>query len=403
MNKPKIVILGAGYAGLTTVARLQKSISASEAEIILINKNDYHYETTWLHEASVGTLHHDRARYEIASVIKKNKVTFIKDDVVEIKKDEQKVILANSEVAYDYLVVAIGAVPETFGIKGLNEYAFMITNINGARKIREHIESQFAKYHDKDKKDPYITIVVGGAGFTGIEFLGELVNRVPELCKEYDVDPANVKILCVEAAPTVLPGFDEELVDYAVKLLKKKGVEFHIGTAIKECTETGIIVSKGEETEEIPAGTVIWAAGVRGNPIVENGGIETTRGRVKVDKDLRAPGESNIFVIGDSSLVINEENNRPYPPTAQIAMQQADTCAKNVKALLRGEQHLAAFKPDIKGSVCSLGEHDAIGLVFGKKLMGTPASLMKKVIDNRALFMVGGAPLVVKKGKFNIL
>ncbi|MFS0780330.1 NAD(P)/FAD-dependent oxidoreductase [Bacillus sp. 1P06AnD] len=401
MNKPKIVILGAGYAGLTTVARLQKTMNASDAEVILINKNDFHYETTWLHEASAGTRDCDRVCYDIADVLKKEKITFIKDEIVEIKKDEQKVILSNGEVSYDYLVIGVGAIPETFGIKGLQENAFMISNVEGARKIREHIESKFANYHS-NKNEDQLTFVVGGAGFTGIEFLGELVNRVPELCKEHKINPNDVKILCVEAAPTVLPGFDKDLVDYAVKFLEDRGVEFRIGTAIKECTETGIVVSHGEETEEIPAGTVIWAAGVRGNPLVENCGIETMRGRVKVDKDLRAPGEKNIFVIGDSSLFINEEIDRPYPPTAQIAMQQAEICAKNLKALVRGEQ-TREFVPNLKGSVCSLGEKDAIGLVFGKKLKGKPASFMKKVIDNRALFMVGGVPLVMKKGKFNIL
>lgn len=405
MRKPKIVILGAGYGGLTTAARLQKSLGANEAEIILVNKNPYHYETTWLHEASAGTIHHDKARFDVTSVVDRNKVTFIEDTVKEIKKDEKKVILEGSEVTYDYLVIAIGSVPETFGIKGLQEYAFSITNINTARQIREHIEYQFATYASEEQmNDERISIVVGGAGFTGIEFLGELVNRVPELCKEYDIDYAKVKIICVEAAPMVLPGFDPELVDYAVATLEKKGVEFRIGTAIKECTPEGIIVAKGEdETEEIKAGTVVWAAGVRGNPIVEASGIEAMRGRVKVEPDLRAPGESDIFVIGDSALLINEEINRPYPPTAQIAMQQAETCAKNITALVKGEEKLEKFVPDLKGSVCSLGHDDAIGLVFGKKMYGTKASVMKKIVDNRALYMMGGTSLVLKKGKFKLI
>ncbi|MGN1400238.1 MAG: NAD(P)/FAD-dependent oxidoreductase [Bacillus sp. (in: firmicutes)] len=405
MRKPKIVILGAGYAGLTTAVRLQKLVGAGEAEITLVNKNPYHYETTWLHEASAGTLHHDKARYDIAGVIDRHKVEFIEDSVAEINKEEKKIILQNGEVSYDYLVVAIGAVPETFGIKGLQEHAFSITNINTARHIREHIEYQFATYANEElKKKERITIVVGGAGFTGIEFLGELVNRVPELCKEYDVDYRDVRILCVEAAPMVLPGFEPELVEYAVETLQKKGVEFRIGTAIKECLPEGIIVAKNEEeTEKIIAGTVVWAAGVRGNPIIEKAGIDTMRGRVKVNLDLRAPGEEDIFVIGDSSLMINEEINRPYPPTAQIAMQQAETCAKNVVSLLRNEEKLEDFKPDLKGSVCSLGHDDAIGLVFGKKLTGTKAAIMKKVVDNRALYMVGGASLVLKKGKFKVL
>ncbi|MEH7301136.1 NAD(P)/FAD-dependent oxidoreductase [Neobacillus drentensis] len=404
MRKPKIVIIGAGYGGLMTTVRLQKLIGVNEADIVLINKNDYHYETTWLHEASAGTLHHDRVRYDIRDVIDRSKVDFVQDTVVEINREEKKVILDKGEVDYDYLVIALGGEPETFGIKGLKEFAFGITNVNSSRQLREHIEYQFATYNmEEEKNDNRLVIVVGGAGFTGIEFLGELTNRIPELCHEYDVDFHKVKIICVEAAPTVLPGFDPELVNYAVSQLERKGVEFLIGTAIKEATPEGIFVAKGEEeTREIKAGTVVWAAGVRGNAIIEKSGFEAMRGRVKVQSDLRAPGHDEVFIIGDSSLVINEEINRPYPPTAQIAMQQGEVVARNLAALVRNKSELESFTFDNKGTVCSLGEDDAIGVVFGKKLTGAKASFMKKVIDNRSLYMIGGAGLVLKKGKFNV-
>ncbi len=380
MKKHKIVILGAGYGGLMTAVRLQKLVGVNEADIVLVNKNDYHYETTWLHEASAGTLHHDRVRYEIRDVIDRHKVEFVQDTAVEIKTEEKKVILENGEITYDYLVIALGGEPETFGIKGLKEFAFGITNVNSSRQLREHIEYQFATYNmEEEKNDERLSIVVGGAGFTGIEFLGELTNRIPELCHEYDVDFNKVKITCVEAAPTVLPGFDEDLVKYAVSHLEKKGVEFLIGTAIKECTPEGIIAGKkDEEPIEIKAATVVWAAGIRGNSIIEKSGFEAMRGRVKVQKDLRAPGFDDLFIIGDSSLFINEEINRPYPPTAQIAMQQGEVCARNIAALIRDKQELEEFKPDIKGTVCSLGEDDAIGVVYGKKLRGGKASIYEK-------------------------
>jgi NADH:ubiquinone reductase (H+-translocating) len=405
LRKPRIVILGAGYGGLMATTRLQKMIGVNEADIVLVNKHDYHYETTWLHEASAGTMHHDRVRYDISDVIDKSKVNFIVDSVTEIKTEEKLVILEKGEVSYDYLVIALGGEPETFGIKGLKEYSFSIVNVNAARQIREHIEYQFANYsNEEEKRDERLTIVVGGAGFTGIEFLGELTNRIPELCREYDIDSHKVRLVCVEAAPMVLPGFDPELVSYAVSKLERKGVEFMLGTAIKECTPNGILVAKGEEeVQEINAGTVVWAAGVRGNSIIEKSGIEAMRGRVKVQPDLRAPGHDNIFIIGDSSLVINEEINRPYPPTAQIAMQQGEVCARNITALVRNKAELEGFKPDIKGTVCSLGEDDAIGVVYGKKLFGAKASFMKKMVDNRALLLIGGPSMVLKKGKFNIL
>src|SRR5690606_26449056 len=139
MNRPKIVVLGAGYGGLMTVTRLQKHISSTEADIILVNKNDYHYETTWLHEASAGTLHHDRVRYDIADVIDRSKVDFVKGTALKVDHQAKKVLLEDGSLDYDYLVVALGGVSETFGIQGLDKYAFSISNVNAARQIREHI------------------------------------------------------------------------------------------------------------------------------------------------------------------------------------------------------------------------------------------------------------------------
>lgn len=404
MNRPKILILGAGYGGLSTAVQLQKKLNANDADIVLINKNHYHYESTWLHEAAAGTLSPEDVRYEIKDVISSEKIQFVQASVTGIDVQARKVTTDQGEHTYDYLVIGLGFEGETFGIEGLDKYALSIANVGAARQIREHIEYQFAMWsQDEVKDDSRLTIVVGGAGFTGIEFLGELGNRIPELCKEFDVPHEKVRVICVEAAPMVLPGFDPELVEYAVRHLESKGIEFSIGTPVVQATPEGVKIKKGEEEFDfIKAGTVVWAAGVRGNRLIETSGIENMRARVKVEKDMRAPGFPDVFIVGDCALMINEEVNRPYPPTAQIAMQQAETVAGNIIALMNDED-THTFVPKLKGSVCSLGEHDAIGDVMGRKITGTKASIMKKIIDNRALYMIGGAPLVMKKGKFNLL
>lgn len=405
MKKPKIVVLGAGYGGLMTVTRLQKALSQNEAEIVLVNQNDYHYETTWLHEASAGTVHYDRVCYPIASVINKHKVNFIQDVVVKINTKEKKVILKKSEISYDYLVVGLGTESETFGIQGLKEYTFPISSLNSARMIREHIDKQFATYDTtKEKKDSQLTFVVAGAGLTGIEFLGELTNRIPKLCKEYNISFEKVRIYCVEAGPTILPGFAPELAEYAVSFLKKRGVEFKINTVIKGVTEKGVIVTKGDdEVEEIKASTIVWVAGVRGNSILEASGFESVRGRVKVNPDLRAPGFEEIFLVGDCTFILNKEINRPYSPNTQIAMQQGKVIANNLVKLIRNQTDLETFVLDSKGEICSLGRDDAVGMILGKKVTGKTASFIKKMIDNRALFILGGPFLLAKKGKFHIL
>lgn len=403
MKRPTILVLGAGYGGLTTVVNLQKLVSGEEAEIILVNKNDYHYESTWLHEVGAGTISPDKARYPISNVIKNN-VKFVQATVENVDVNARKVETSAGEFTYDYLVFGLGFEGETFGIEGLDKYALSLANLNAARQIREHIEYQFASWSlDEVKDDSKLTIIVGGAGFTGIELLGELGNRVPELCKEFDVPQEKVRILCVEAAPMVLPGFDPQLVEYAKTQLSKKGIEFSIGTPVVQATEEGVKIKKGEdEFEFIKAGTVIWAAGVRGNRLVETSGIESNRARIAVREDMRAPGFDDVFVVGDCAFLINKEANRPYPPTAQIAMQQAVNIAKNIKHLMKGE-NTETFVYDDKGAVCSLGHDDAIGDAMGRKFTGKTASALKKVVDDRALYLVGGVGLTVKKGKFKFI
>src|SRR5699024_5037329 len=158
------------------------------------------------------------------------RVRLIYDTVVEVKKDEQTVVLENSDITYDYLVIALGFETNTFGIKGMAENAFSIVDIDSSRLIRDHIEYQFAKYNNEEEKDEdSLTILVGGAGFTGIEFVGELAEKVPELCKKYDIDRSKVRIINVEAMPSILPMFDKDLVEYAKKSLEDRGVEFRLG------------------------------------------------------------------------------------------------------------------------------------------------------------------------------
>mgnify|MGYP001301411964 FL=1 len=391
---PRIVILGAGYGGLTAAQRLQKELNYNEADVTLVNKHDYHYFTTHLHMPAAGTDDPNNARVNILKLIDEFKIDFIKSSVQQIRPHEKKVLLEDGSLSYDYLVIALGGEPETFGIPGMKEYAMSIRSINSVNLIREHIEYQFAKYKKEPHRLEFLTFVVGGAGFTGIEFVGELADRVPVLCRKNDIDPSLVKIYNIEAAPTALPGFDPELVEYAMKVLSDKGVQFKVGTAIKECTPEGVVLADGQE---IKAATVIWTGGVRGNRLVEEAGFETMRGRVKVEPDLRMPGYDDVFVIGDCSIVMNDEG-RPYPPTAQIAMQQGYAVARNLVALIRGES-TKPFKPEIRGTVASLGKNEAIGVVGGRKLKGYPAALMKKLIDARYLFLIGGVPLVLRKMK----
>src|SRR5699024_9196510 len=154
-----------------------------------------HYESTWLHEVAAGTINHNQARVMLSDVFNPNRVRLIYDSVVEVDRNENRDILENSEIQYDYLVISLGFVINTFGIKGMEENVFFIQDIDTSQLIRDHIEYQFIKYkNSEEKNEDDLTILVGGAGFTGIEFVGELAEKVPELCKKYDIDRHKVRI-----------------------------------------------------------------------------------------------------------------------------------------------------------------------------------------------------------------
>ncbi|PTK23513.1 NAD(P)/FAD-dependent oxidoreductase, partial [Staphylococcus saprophyticus] len=399
-DRKKVLVLGAGYAGLQTITKLQKQISADEAEVTLINKNDYHYEATWLHEASAGTISYEDLLYPVESVVNKDKVNFVKAEVTKIDRNAKKVETDAGIFDFDILVVSLGFESETFGIKGMKDYAFQIENVLTARKLSRHIEDKFANYaSSKQKDDKDLAIIVGGAGFTGVEFLGELTDRIPELCNKYGVEQSKVKITCVEAAPKMLPMFSDELVNHAVNYLENKGVEFKIGTPIVAANEKGFVVKVNDEEQQLEANTVVWAAGVRGSKLMEESFEGVKRGRIVTKQDLTIEGYDDIFVIGDCSAFIPAGEERPLPTTAQIAMQQGEHTAKNVKNILEG-QPTNEFEYVDRGTVCSLGAHDGVGVVYGRDIQGKKAAFMKKVIDTRAVFKLGGIGLAFKKGKF---
>ncbi|WP_053032872.1 NAD(P)/FAD-dependent oxidoreductase [Staphylococcus haemolyticus] len=399
-DRKKVLVLGAGYAGLQTVTKLQKELSADEADITLINKNKYHYEATWLHEASAGTLNYEDLIYPIESVIKEDKVKFINAEVTKIDRNAKKVETNHGIYDYDILVVALGFESETFGINGMKDYAFQIENIETARKLSRHIEDKFANYAaSKEKDDKDLAILVGGAGFTGIEFLGELTERIPELCNKYGVNQNKVRVTCVEAAPKMLPMFSDELVNYAVNYLEDRGVEFKIATPIVACNEKGFVVKINDQEQQLEAGTAIWAAGVRGSKLMEESFEGVKRGRIVTKQDLTIEGHDDIFVIGDVSAFMPAGEERPLPTTAQIAMQQGEHVAKSIKNILNG-QAATDFEYVDRGTVCSLGAHDGVGIVYGRDITGKKAAFMKKVIDTRAVFKIGGVGLAFKKGKF---
>ncbi|RYM04649.1 NAD(P)/FAD-dependent oxidoreductase [Sporolactobacillus sp. THM7-7] len=398
MRKKRMVILGAGYGGLRTLKKLQEL--RPDADIVIVDKNNYHCETTSLHEVAAGTAEAKEICYPISCVVDPQRTVFIQDAVTRVERECKKIIFKkNPPLTYDYLLIGLGFESESYGIQGINEYALAISDIPSVKRIRRHIEKQFAKWKE-DHKDERLTIVVGGAGFTSFEFLGELTHRLPELIQRYHILKSKVKIICIESSPNVLPMFDRKLAHYGTSRLKKRGVRFVVGR-VNRVMANHVYYKNGDELRVIHTGTFVWGGGVRGSSVIEASGFRQQRGRVRVKSDLTVPGYPDILIIGDCSAVMDPKTGSPYPTTAQIALQQADCAAQNLKALVDGTP-LKKFVYKWKGTVCSLGRNDGMGQVMGKNLKGYPASFMKKIIDNRSLVKIGGVETMLKKGKFSL-
>ncbi|MEW9670258.1 NAD(P)/FAD-dependent oxidoreductase [Ammoniphilus sp. 3BR4] len=391
----KIVILGAGYGGLSTAVALQKKMKLHEADVTLVNKNSYHHVTTWLHELAAGTSPMDKCMVDIESILQQSKVKLVKSEVKSIDFEKKKVLInGDRSLSYDYLVMALGSETETFGVPGVKEYTYSIRSIQSAVSIRDQIEQVFRKGRLQSLQREELQFIICGSGFTGVEFAGELADRVDELCQEYGIDREKVQILNLEASPYVLPGFDPELAEYAKSVLQKKGVDVKTSTPVQACTPRGIVI---KDKKEFNSPAVVWTAGVRGHFLTGRIESEAVRGRLKVDDFLRPYEREDVFVLGDSAVVFSEKGS-PYPPTAQIAVQQGYHCAQNLLALLRGKK-MQVFKPKIKGTIVSIGKKEAAGIIFGRKVFGSKAALVKRFVDYHYLFRIGGVRLVLEKLK----
>lgn len=389
-----ILIVGGGYGGLKTALTLQKR--HTNAKVTLLSKHDYHYQTTLLHKVAVGTLSERKAKIYYRTLL--NRVAFVKDKVMEICPEQNKVIGKLGEYSYDILVIALGFKPDDFGIKGVREYAFKLSSLNASLALAKHIEWKFKDYHLK--KDPNdLSFVICGSGLTGVEFTAELAHDLKRLCHIYGIDRKEVKITCIGRSSQVLPVFDPKLSQKAQKKLEDLGVKILNGVSVKECQSDGVIVSEGGEERKICAHTVLWSAGVKGNDSIEYFSKMTShKGRLKVDSKLKSEDYPNIYVVGDCAIYAQREVI--YVPTAQLATQMGEYVGNLLADMVEGKTEIKDFKFINRGSVCSIGHLDGVGVVFGYKISDGVSAFFKNLIENRWLFGIGGLKMVFKKGQF---
>lgn len=383
-----ILILGGGYGGLLTALTARQYISAEEARITVVNKTPYHQIITELHRLAVGGLSDGNVALPLEKLLRNKAVDLRIDTVEEIGLDAKQVKLSGGQsLSYDNLVIALGSDTAYFGIPGLEEYSLILKSVADANKIRTHVEERLNAYKaTKNKADA--TIVIGGAGLSGIELLGELADTLPGVCESKGIDYADISLYCVEAGPTILPGlFAADLTERAKESLEKRGAKFLIGVAVTEVKGNVVMLKDGSTLE---TNTFVWTGGVTGNAVVVKSGIENMRGRATVNEFLQSTSHPEVYLAGDSAVVMGPEG-RPYPPNAQIAWQMGETVGYNLFAEMQGAS-MKTFNPVFSGTLASLGRKDAIGTIGGSKtkLKGTPAQIMKEASNVRYLSHIQG-------------
>lgn len=377
----KVLLLGAGYANLALIKNLPKTFF-SQNEVILISEKQYHYTSVLLHEV----VSHNQSKVNIPlSSILPNGVKFIQDTIKKI--EHQLVIGEQNTYTYDTLVVGLGFCSDHFGIKGIQEYALPIVNYEGSVALHQRIKQQIQAYQQGDSQA--LHIVVCGGGFSGIELISSLAEDLPKLCQIQGVNPNAIKLTCIEAMPNILPMFGASLVQSAMEYLQKLKVNICTKSKILECQENGVIIQKEDGQEEnIYSALSIWTAGVKGNTVIEQSEFFTSgRSKVEVNNYLQPINQNNqeymedIFVLGDCAALKDPQTQRFYPPTAQIAVKQGEYLAQVLPLKLKGQPISHSFTYQPQGTICSLGNSYAIGLIGQKEVKGKIAMWFKRLVE----------------------
>lgn len=389
----KIVILGAGYAGIETAKLIEKKLRRrDDVEITVIDKNSYHTLMTELHEVAGWRTEEDSVRINLDKIFSGRKINLKRDLINEIDFEKRILKSESQTYEYDYLVLGTGSQPEFYGIKGIKEYGFTLWSYEDAMKIRHHIKDCFEKASvetDLNKRKQLLTFAVAGGGFTGVEMAGELGEIAPIFCEKYNINKDEVKLYLVEGGNKILPIFSEKQIQKAEKRLEKLGVEILKESFISELTSEGFLL---KEKERIDTKTLIWAAGIKVSEIGEKVELQKNeKGRLLADKYLKAEGKDGVYLVGDN---IGYKEEKGYTPQiVEAAIQSGKTVATNILANIQGEKE-TEFKPEYHGFMVSIGGRYAISDTMGMKMSGFFAMALKHLINLHYLVLLGGLNLV---------
>jgi NADH dehydrogenase len=362
MARTRVVIVGAGFGGLAAA----KALGKTQAQVILIDRTNHHLFQPLLYQVATSVLTPSQIATPTRGILRKQKnAIVILGEVTGVDKDQKRVFVSDADrqnvpISYDYLILATGSTHSYFGHNEFERFAPGLKSLADAEAARNKILQAFELAEAED--DParhrdLLTFVLIGAGPTGVEMAGALAVLIrTSLKSEFRrIDPASARIVLVDMAPRVLGPFSEDLSKAAKARLEKLGVEVRLGHSVDQIDADGIIVAG----KRIASKTVIWTAGVAPSPAGKWLNVETDRaGRVRIQRDLTVPGHSEIFVVGDTASL--DQNGKPLPGVAQVAMQQGRYAGKLIHSRIVGSPSPREFSYFDKGSMAVVGKGFAV-------------------------------------------
>lgn len=390
-----IVVLGGGYGGVLTAKKLAIRLKKHrDVRITLIDRKPFHTLLTELHEVVGNRCEEDSIKVELSKIFAEFKnVTVVMDEITDIDFDKTVLRSETNTYSYDYLVLGTGSKPTFWGTPGAEENTFTLWSYEDAIKLREHIPNMFraaVKERNPERRQEMLTFVVIGAGFTGIEVIGELAEYTQELCNEFYVDPSEVHLHVIDIMEKILPTLPDPLIEKAAKKLRKLGVSIDLQSKITAVEKNCVCIGD----KKLSSGTIIWNAGVEGSDLVGNLDLEQKgRKRIQTNEKLQTLEHDNVYVVGDNIFFIPEGEAAPVPQMVENAEHAAPLIAYNIAADIK-KQEKKTYKPTFHGTMVCIGSRYGVAYVGTPKKMyqlsGFFAMLIKHMINMLYFFQICG-------------
>lgn len=378
-SKKKILILGGGFGGMHVLKELEK-ISNKNISITIVSEKNYFLFTPMLPEVASGMLNPRDITMPIREMCSSAK--FYQADVSSIDLEQKLVTITrkfdgkNHALEYDYLVMAIGSVNNFFGNKSIEEYSFTIKTVEDAIELRNQIILMMeiaAQTGSVGLQQKFLTFTVVGAGFAGVEIIGEINHFVRKSIKQAypSIIDKNINMVLISSRNEILPELNKKLGESARAYLEKMGVRIIKNVKAVNAGESHVELSDGEI---IPCTTLIWTGGVTTDSVVGSLNCEHDKGgRVLVDKYLRLIGHPEVFALGDCAAVPDSDTGKYYPPTAQHALRESKIVSQNIKRILAGDLNLKEFSYHSKGMMATIGNKAGVASLMGHSITGVLA------------------------------